>query len=192
MQDGLEVKTCVSPKGQETFILCRSQALREKEGAMHERFEKRIEEGLTKRARRLDKAKKRPDRSQVERKIGRLLGRNSRAAGLFCIRVNKIEREHGPGLKVTWTKDETWRQWAALSEGCYLLRTNLTNWSAQDLWRTYIQLTQAESAFRTCKSKLSLRLLWHHLEDRVQAHILFSFLAYVMWRPWNSGWLPAA
>ena len=182
VQDGLEVKTCASPEGQETFVLCRSQARREKEKAMHERFEKRIEEGLTRLAGRLDKAKKRPDQSQVERQIGRLLGRNSRAAGLFHIRVNDIERKQGPGLKVTWTKDETWRQWAALSEGCYLLRTNLTDWSAEKLWRTYIQLTQAESAFRTCKSELSLRPIWHHLKDRVQAHILFSFLAFVMWK----------
>ena len=39
VQDGLEVKTCASPEGQETFILCRSQARREKEKAMHERFD---------------------------------------------------------------------------------------------------------------------------------------------------------
>ena len=174
VQDGLEVKTCASPEGQETFILCRSQARREKEKAMHDRFEKRIEEGLNKLAGRLERAKKRLDRSQVERQIGRLLGRNSRAAGLFRIQVDDIEREHGPGLKVTWTKDQTWRQWATLSEGCYMLRTNLADWSDQDLWRTYMQLTQAESAFRTCKSELSLRPIWHHSEDRVAGpHPLF-------------------
>ena len=46
----------------------------------------------------------------------------------------------------------------------------------------YIQLTQAESAFRTQKTELNLRPIWHHKEDRVQAHILFSFLAYAMWK----------
>ena len=89
--------------------MCRSQARREKEKAMHERFEKRIDEGLASLTRRLEKAEKEPNRSQVERKIGRLLERNSRAAGLFRIRVKQIEREHGPGLKVAWTKDDTWR-----------------------------------------------------------------------------------
>ena len=63
-----------------------------------------------------------------------------------------------------------------------MLRTNITDWSAQDLWRTYIQLTQAESAFRTFKSELALCPIWHHLEERVQAHNLFSFLAFVMWK----------
>jgi len=94
-----------------------------------------------------------------------------------------VERRGIKGfLKVTWTKRESWRQWAVLSEGCYLLRTNLVGWSPENLWKTYIQLTQAESAFRTQKTELNLRPIWHHLEDRVQAHILFSFLAYAMWK----------
>ena len=63
-----------------------------------------------------------------------------------------------------------------------MLRTNLTGWTPADLWQTYIQLTEAEAAFRTQKSELSLRPVWHQLEHRVQAHILFSFLAYAMWK----------
>ena len=48
VHEGLEVKLCADPDGgAETFILCRSAARRQKEKAMHERFEKRIEEGLT-------------------------------------------------------------------------------------------------------------------------------------------------
>jgi transposase len=183
VEEGIEVKLRPGPEGNETFILCRSAARREKEKAMHDRFEKRIEEGLQSLERRLDKAKKKPNRSQVERQIGRLLGRNSRAAGLFDIKVSQVERDGTDGfLKVTWTKKDAWREWASLSEGCYLLRTNLVDWTAEDLWKTYIQLTQAEAAFRTQKSELNLRPIWHHKEDRVQAHILFSFLAYAMWK----------
>jgi len=183
VEEGIEVKLRPGPDGDETFILCRSTARREKEKAMHERFEKRIEEGLQSLERRLDKAKKKPNRSQVERQIGRLLGRNSRAAGLFDIKVTKVARGGADGfLKVTWTQKDEWRDWAQLSEGCYLLRTNLVGWSPEDLWKTYIQLTQAEAAFRTQKSELNLRPIWHHKEDRVQAHILFSFLAYAMWK----------
>ena len=183
VEPGIEVKLCPGPDGDESFILCRSSARREKEKAMHARFECRIETSLTKLAGRLDRAKKRPDRSQVERQIGRILGRNTRAAGLFDVHVTEVKRGVVSGyLKVTWTKRETWREWAQLSEGCYLLRTNLMGWSPEELWKTYIQLTQAESAFRTEKSELNLRPIWHHLEDRVQAHILFSFLAYTLWK----------
>ena len=46
IRDGLEVKLCPSPDGDETFVLCRSRDRREKEKAMHGRFERRIEEGL--------------------------------------------------------------------------------------------------------------------------------------------------
>lgn len=46
IREGLEVKKCPSPDGQETFILCRSADRREKEKAMHDRFAKRIREGL--------------------------------------------------------------------------------------------------------------------------------------------------
>jgi hypothetical protein len=69
-----------------------------------------------------------------------------------------------------------------LSEGCYLLRTNVTGWTDEELWRTYIQLTEAEAAFRIHKSDLSIRPIWHQREDRVLAHILVCFLAYVLWK----------
>jgi transposase len=45
-----------------------------------------------------------------------------------------------------------------------------------------MQLTQAECAFRICKNDLSLRPVWHQKEERVQAHILVCFLAYVLWK----------
>jgi transposase len=183
IRDGLEVKRCDSPEGGETFILCRSRDRREKEKAMHARFEERIEEGLSKLARRLRRARKRPGRSQVERQIGRLLGRNSRAAALFDVRVGEIEKDGAPGfLEVTWTRRETWRQWAELSEGCYLLRSNVNDWTAEELWQAYIQLTEAEAAFRIHKNDLSLRPVWHQRPERVQAHILVCFLAYVLWK----------
>jgi len=42
------VRFCPAPGGGEVFLLCRSAQRKEKEQAMHERFEKRIEEGLEK------------------------------------------------------------------------------------------------------------------------------------------------
>lgn len=184
VQDGVEVKTCPGSGGDEVFVLCRSADREEKEKAIHARFEKRIEEALNKLAGRLERAKKKPpDRPQVERQIGRILGRNSRSADLFDVRVTEVERDGLRNhLRVAWSKREEWRKWAELSEGCYLLRTNLIGWKPEALWKTYIQLTQVEAAFRTAKSELRLRPIWHQLKDRVQAHILFSFLAYAMWK----------
>jgi transposase len=72
--------------------------------------------------------------------------------------------------------------WAALSEGAYLLRSNITDWTDQQLWKAYIQLTQAEAAFKIQKDQLNVRPIWHQREDRVQAHILVCFLAFVLWK----------
>jgi len=176
VREGLEVKLCASADGEETFILCRSRDRREKEKAMHARFEERIEKGLEQIKRSC--TQNRCKAATVERRVGRLLERNSRAAGLFQIDVSG-EPPDG-GASVGWRKMEAWRDWAALSEGCYLLRTNLGDWSAQELWQAYMQLTEAEAAFRIQKGDLRIRPIWHQREERVQAHILVCFLAYVL------------
>lgn len=177
IRDGLDVKFCASPDGEETFILCRSADRREKEKSIHARFETRIEKGLAKIAQSC--ATRRQKALSVERRVGRLLGQNSRAAGLFDIEV----KESGDGrVAVSWKKREEWRDWATLSEGCYMLRTNISDWKPDDLWKAYIQLTEAEAAFRVHKSDLSIRPIWHQREDRVRAHIFVCFLAYVLWK----------
>jgi hypothetical protein len=177
IRDGLEVKLCACPDGgTETFILCRSRDRREKEKAMHARFEERIEEGLKKIA--ASCAKKRQTVAKIAERVGRLLGQNTRAAGLFKVRVGGGKK----GARITWTKVETWRAWAQLSEGAYVLRSNVNDWTHEEIWRAYIQLTQAEAAFRIQKSDLALRPVWHQKEDRVLAHILVCFLAYVLWK----------
>jgi transposase len=66
--------------------------------------------------------------------------------------------------------------------GAYLPRSNITDWSDQQLWKAYIQLTQVEAAFRIQKDQLNVRPIWHQREDRVQAHILVCFLAFVLWK----------
>ena len=178
LRDGLEVKLCVCPEGgTETFILCRSRDRREKEQAMHARFEKRIEDGLTKIA--ASCAKSRQDVAKIAERVGRLKGQNTRAAGLFDVQVSADK--HG-AAQITWTKVEKWRTWAELSEGAYVLRSNVNNWSDEELWQAYIQLTEAEAAFCIQKSDLSLRPVWHQKEDRVLAHILVCFLTYVLWK----------
>ena len=144
---------------------------------MHERFEKRIEEALRKIAESCSKRRQKP--IVIAQRVGRLLGRNTRAAGLFEVR---IEAAADGSTRFQWQKVEQWRDWVRLSEGCYLLRSNVTDWSAEDLWRAYIQLTEAEAAFRIHKSDLDLRPVWHQKQERVEAHILVCFPAYVLWK----------
>jgi hypothetical protein len=69
---------------------------------------------------------------------------------------------------------KTWRSWARLSEGCYLVRSNVGDWTAPELWRAHMQLNEAKAAFRIHKSDLSLRPVWHQKKERVQSHVLVS------------------
>src|SRR5213594_4325312 len=87
VRDGVEVKRCAGPEGGETFLLVRSVERGEKERAMHERFARRIEAGLATLAHRLTHARQPLERGPIERQLGRLLARNSRAAGRYLIEV---------------------------------------------------------------------------------------------------------
>lgn len=178
VREGLEVKLCPDPDGgSESFILCRSADRRQKEKAMHERFEKRIEEGLKSLA---DLAEKRSLTAvQLAQRVGRLLGQNTRSAGLFRTQVTADPQGNA---QLKWEKVESWRSWSDLSEGCYLLRSNVSDWTAEELWRAYMQLTEAEKAFSIHKGDLSLRPVWHQKQSRVEAHVLVCFLAYVLWK----------
>ncbi len=181
VREGVEAKLCAGPEGPETFLLCRSADRREKERAMHERFAQRIEARLESLARRLERSRKCLERGPLDRQIGRILGQNSRAAGRYQIRLEE-DATRGSGLRLVWSAKPDWDEWAQHSEGTYVLRTNVREWSEEELWRTYIQLTEAEAAFRIHKSDLSIRPIWHQKKERVQAHILVCFLAYVLWK----------
>ncbi len=194
IRDGIEVKLCKPPRDEddrqgadstdptETFILCRSRDRFQKDEAILRRFEQKIEDRLKSMTARCERQKRDP--MKVEREVGRLLGQNTRAAKLFEVTVESTGGDQADGghARMTWKKIEAVRNWATLSAGCYLLRTNVANWSDEELWKAYIQLTEAEAAFRIHKSDLSIRPIWHQKQDRVLAHILVCFLAYVLWK----------
>jgi transposase len=185
IRDGLEVKLCSPPSdgktradsGKETFILCRSRDRSHKEEAIVQRFEKKIEERLVAMTARCERQNRDP--MKLEREIGRLLGKNTRAAKLFDVSVEKTKAGYA---RIEWKKVKAARDWATLSAGCYLLRSNVTDWTSEELWKAYIQLTEAEAAFRIHKSDLKIRPIWHQKEERVLAHIFVCFLAYVLWK----------
>jgi transposase len=190
VQEGVEVKLVSGPDGAETFVLARSADRREKEKAMHQRFLERLEAGLLKLQVAAERGRLR-DPALANRRLGRLLQRYQRAAGAFEVSVTPLSleqpqvgqrRKKQPCLAITWRRVASWHAWAELSEGCYLLRTNLVNVDAATLWKRYIQLTDAEWAFRIHKDELGIRPIWHHKAERVQAHILVCFLAYVLWK----------
>jgi transposase len=214
VEAGIDVKLVRSPDGDETFILARSEERREKDKAIHQRFIERMETGLKKLQAAMESGRLH-DESVAQRRLGRLQGENSRAAKLFDVQIERLPADNSrptqpegtndrpsdsqpasgkgkskcqPRLRITWQRNETWNTWLRMSQGCYLLRSNLNETDPKSLWKHYIQLSDAEWAFRITKDELVLRPIWHQKEDRVKAHILVCFLAYAMWKT-LSGWM---
>ncbi len=180
IQEGVDVKLALHPDTGETVILCRSADRRSKEKAMHDKFSSRIEAALARLAARITRSKKRLDPATVNRQIGRIFKQNQRAAARFKVVLEPDGS--AAGFRLRSDCNAAFDDWAALSEGAYLLRSNIDDWSDRQLWKAYIQLTQAEAAFRIQKDQLNVRPIWHQRADRVQAHILVCFLAFVLWK----------
>jgi transposase len=180
VQEGVEVKLAKHAQTGESVILCRSQDRRSKEAAIHAKFSCRIEVALQRLAARIARSKKRLNQAVIQRQIGRMLQRNQRAAARFAISLEPDGCT--AGFRLVVAHNPAFDEWATIAEGSYLLRSNIADWSEQQLWKAYIQLTQAEAAFRIQKDELSVRPIWHQREDRVQAHILVCFLAFVLWK----------
>jgi transposase len=176
----VQVKLLAHPdgKGQEQFILCRSQARREKEKAMLARQEQRLWQKLLQIHQSLEK--KPAPAERIERRVGRWLGRYPAADKLFEVEVCLNEQRQACALSVACVLDRN--QWTAQAHGAYLLRTNCTDQDPAQVWNWYLQLQQAEAAFRCAKGDLGLRPIFHQKTERVEAHILVCFLSLALWR----------
>ena len=178
VREGIEVKVVPAPDGtNDTFILCRSADRREKEAAMHDRFERKMEDGLGRLAAAIAAGRLR-SRDTLWQRIGRLKAECSRVARAYDITVEGDD----VSLSLAWRKNVAKAAYLRHSEGAYLLRTNLAGESEQELWHMYMQLNDAEAAFRTLKQDLSIRPVYHQIQQRVEAHVLVCFIAYAMYR----------
>lgn len=109
VEAGIEVKLCALADGRsaDTFILCRSRARIEKEKGILERFLGRVETGLAKIARALEQGTLK-DSGKAERRIGRLLGKNTRAERHFEVEMKSTEA----GPRLAWQRRTVQDQWA--------------------------------------------------------------------------------
>ncbi len=172
----VEVKQVAIPSGEETYILCRTAARKEKEKAIRKRFSTRMEAALEALEKSIAGGRLK-DRYKMERRLGRIQARHPQVNDLFEVAL----RDTPAGVRLVWEMKEERKAWRDLREGAYMLRTNLQADSAEQMWSMYMQLTEAEASFRALKSELSIRPLFHQKEPRVKAHVLVAFLGYALW-----------
>ncbi len=81
------------------------------------------------------------------------------------------------GASFSFSLDREKLRQARGREGCYLLRTNLTEDDPAKLWSYYLQLVRVEEAFRNLKGELAVRPIFHQHEACIEAPIFLAFLA---------------
>ncbi len=175
LRPGIEVK--LLSEGGETYVLAKSDDRVRKEKNMRLRRLRRLIEALKK----LRESKRRYQRDTILIKLGEAKKEaGPRIFGLLDIEIApKGAPTEKPPLSFRLNLKK-YRQ-AYRREGRYLLRSTLSAENPEQLWRLYLQLTEIEQVFKEIKNDLSIRPIHHQRDDRIEAHIFISFLAYSLW-----------
>jgi len=171
VRDSVEVKL-YEHEG-ELYVLARSDGRQAKEIAIRRKRVVRLLRKLRAMRRSL------PKRDQLLLRIGAAKKEAGRAFGFVKMQVPKAD-EPVTRQSFRFEVDRVKLRRAEQRDGHYLLRSNLTAEDPAVLWTRYVQLTQIEAVFRSLKNELGIRPVYHHLERRVDAHILIAFLAYCL------------
>lgn len=172
VREGVSVK--LLPRENECYVFAQSAARISKERAMRRRQLRWLWRRLPE-IRRMKKLK----RDELLMKLGAARQQAPSAWRLVAVRVPGKNEEINEQT-FTWRLRKKKLRQVRRREGRYLLRTNLTQEDPAKLWQYYMQLTQVEEAFKNLKGDLALRPVFHQHENRIEAHIFVSFLAYCL------------
>ena len=167
----------------DTYLKCRSEKRALKETGMRTQKETRFLAELTHLQSGLSIPRRTKSYTRILEILGRLKERYPSVSRLYEVTVvPEADKEvTDPSLQATalqWTKKEAIYQEAIDSEGDYTLRTNRSEWGTSEIWNAYISLGRVETAFRNMKSHLGFRPIFHQCEERADAHLFMSVLAY--------------
>lgn len=181
-REGIAVK--LLPQSGELYVFAHSQDRVNKERAMRRRQMK----WLCNRLKEL--ARMKPQRDELLMKLGAAKQQAPAAWRLFEVTVSapparkrrksKKRRRQEPSPTFTYTLRWEKLREAYRREGRYLLRCNMPERPPVELWEFYLLLVQIEQAFKHLKGDLGLRPFYHQDMERIEAHILISFLAYCL------------
>ena len=168
------VEVAIKEEATETLVLCKSALRGKKEKAIFSHAEERLIKDLESLKKSIDN-KRFKTKEVIERKIGKLLGKHSRAGRYY--KVDLIKQINGEASLKWERKDKLCERDAPLF-GTYYLRCSRKGLKADEIWRLYVMLTRVEAGFKTLKSTLGLRPIYHQREDRSDSHLFITILAY--------------
>ncbi len=158
-------------KGDEVYILCRSEGRKEKDRAIRRTHEGKLLADVGKLQERVARGRLKKE-DKIQQAIGRIKERYPRVARYHRIEYDSARKQLSPYEEVEK------KAIAEKLDGTYVMKTDRKDLTADEIWRTYILLTRVEDAFRDVKSPLMERPIFHHLENRTQTHIFLCVLAY--------------
>jgi transposase len=179
VHEGMRVK--LLEREGELYVLAQSGDRRKKENAIRRRKLKALVHGLNRLRRRCS------NRDRLLEQVAILRKEAGRVASFVAIRKPRVDEPVNRQTFVCRFDRAAWKK-AQEQDGSYILRASIP-WAdrppdlerkAPVLWRWYMQLVQVEQAFKTLKSDLAVRPIHHHIEARVEAHILVAFLGYCL------------
>ncbi len=161
-------------QGGELYILARSGGRVAKERSMRRRRLRRLWNRLGE-----IKKMKRLSRDEFHMKLG--AARKDAGRVWSMVEVEPAPAD-GPATAFTFRLKRDAIRRAHRREGRYILRSNLDDATIApaQLWQYYIQLVEIEEAFKNLKGDLAVRPVYHQKEERIEAHIFISFLAYCL------------
>ena len=174
---GVRVKAwTLSEAGTERRVYLQSEARKATGDSLLKDKRAKFEAALTRLHAGLSKPGYTKDYEKVLLKVGRLLERHNRVSYQYKVRAQR-KKGTAQAEAVTFTHESAYDERTQASGG-YVVRTSHVDWSAERIAQTYWQLSDIERTFRTLKSELGLRPIYHSKDERIEAHLFLSVLAY--------------
>lgn len=163
------------PEGHsDTWMYVQSDAKRAKEESMNDKLKQRFEEDMTQIHNALHSKGGIKKMNKVWERIGRTKQKHHRVSSNYKI---EVDGENEVATAVKWTL-QTNKSKEEKTKGVYFIRTNYENPNEKELWRIYNTIREVESTFRCLKSDLNIRPVHHQKDERIEAHIYQTLLAY--------------
>lgn len=163
------------PEGyNDTWMYVESEAKRKKEDSMNLKLRQAFQEDLDSIKASFSKKGGTKLINKVWERIGRAKQKHNRVSARYKLEV--VEKQ-GKATSLTWTITEN-KIKDDKSKGVYFIRTNYQKTEEGELWDIYNTIREVEATFRSLKSDLNLRPVHHQNDERIEAHLYLTMLAY--------------
>lgn len=159
---------------QDTWMYVESEGKRKKETSIDQKLRQRYLEELQSIKDAFSKKGGTKKTEKVWERIGRAKEKHKHVSVRYKI---SLEEQHGKAIDMKWKFVEN-KIKQDKSRGVYFIRTNIEASSESQLWDIYNTIREVEATFRGLKSDLNIRPVHHQNDERIDAHMYLTILAY--------------